>query len=109
MSAIIVVVVEGVLCQADEDVPTAAPALSAIKMIGRLSDSWQVGFVCAAPREVAVAWLKEVGAPTWCWVAQATEDDRADVILRQLAQRQDRAQFVIAGNARDFDKLAERG
>ena len=110
MSAIIVVCVEGVLTlPTHDDIRKATPQLGVLKLISALAEAWPIAFLSSAPEEEVKQWLRSIQAPTWCWVATAPEEERSRVILRMLAQRQDRAQFVIAGDSAILDTMGSNG
>jgi hypothetical protein len=109
MSTCVVICVEGVLTKSGESIPTAFPVLPVLQLVRTIANQWPIAYVTRAPREIAVEWLKDSDAPTATWIAQAAREGRADTVLRMLAERRDRAMFVLVPDTAPFASLAAVG
>lgn len=110
MSAIVVVVIEGVLTDIQATLPTADPHFGGLRLVATLNSTWPIAYITtSASLETASVWLQEAQAPSGVFTIAAPLESAADAILGALGKRQDRCALYVSGLRHGFNLLHEHG
>lgn len=107
MSAVVVVVIDGVMARNGELLPMAQPDPIGMRLVKALAHEFtSIAYLTIADQTLAREWLAMYDAPVGIWIQQCAPDERAFTVAAAAGQRGDRVALFIDNDTTAFEELS---